>query len=196
MADAPTKKPGAPVPRRARLQVDDTSFTRNMRYEFADAEGFLDIVISARIEGRDFFGLLIACRKHDDRYFRKGPYRLDDVLAVAIGQAEIEHDQCRRAHRRKALGRCHGFRGLHLEIRCFQRRAQEALNLRFVVDDEDSRFHLASPARGSRTTKRVPRRRMAGLSALIVPPMAVIRPRAMARPSPVPAGRPSPLARR
>ncbi len=32
-------QPMTPPPRRARAPVDDTSFTRNMRYEFADAEG-------------------------------------------------------------------------------------------------------------------------------------------------------------
>jgi hypothetical protein len=36
MADAPSSKSGG---RRGRSPVDDTSFTRNMRYEFADAEG-------------------------------------------------------------------------------------------------------------------------------------------------------------
>lgn len=39
MADSRMRQPMTPPPRRTRAPVDDTSFTRNMRYEFADAEG-------------------------------------------------------------------------------------------------------------------------------------------------------------
>ena len=77
--------------------------------------------------------------------------------------------------------------------------AEEPLDLRFVVDDEDAKaLHGAGRismavgwAPGSRMTICVPRRRTAGLCATIVPPMASIRPRQIDRPRPVPGLRPS-----
>ena len=121
------------------------------------------------------------------------------ILAVAVGQAKIENDKIGRAGRglaqslRARLGR------QNLIARGGQCDAEEPLDLRFVVDDEDAKaLHGAGRismavgwAPGSRMTIRVPRRRTAGLCATIVPPMASIRPRQIDRPRPVPGLRPS-----
>ena len=117
-------------------------------------------------------------------------------LPVTIGQAEIEHDEIGRAGGGEAPSLGSGGGGFDIEAGSNERGPEEALDLRLVVDDQNARQHQETGASGRRRAMRVPRLRMAGLVALMVPPMAVIRPRAMARPSPVPAGRPSPLARR
>ena len=60
--------------------------------------------------------------------------------------------------------------------RRLQRRVEEAQDLRLVVDDEDARAgHVGARARGAgRSTSRAPRRRAAGLSAQMRPPIASI----------------------
>lgn len=167
--------------------------------QFADAEGLFDIVIGTQVERCDLFDFLVPGGKHDDGDGRKGSHGRDDGLAVTIGQTEVQHDEGRSAGRGKALGLGGSASGFDLEAGGGQRRPEEALNLRLVIDNQDTRQHqdgFPGSACGRRMVIRVPRLRVAGLVALMVPPMAVIRPRAMERPRPVPAGRPSPLARR
>ena len=168
------------------------------RHQFADAEGLFDIVVGAEIERLDLLRLAVARRENDDRHFRKLPDVAQNVLAVAVGQTEVEHDHVRRlAHRRPQR--------IRRRLRCNrlvacgrQRDFQEALDLRLVVDDENAlsahgslRGFVGASAAGRRTTMRVPRRRTAGLCAAIVPPMASTSPLQIDRPSPVPALRPS-----
>src|SRR5260370_1058105 len=142
---------------------------------------------------------MITRREDDDR--RRGELaRLDeDLPAIDVGEAEIEHDDVGRriGDEAQSLAPCPGVQ--HLVAGRLQRRAQETHDLRLVVDDEDAeRRHARSCAsagaatRGNWMTMRVPRRRTAGLSAWIWPPIASMRPLQIDRPRPVPALPPSP----
>ena len=119
------------------------------------------------------------------------PHLADHVLAVAVGQAEVEHHDVGRL-RGDAL---HAPRRavpalVHLVVVGFQRRLEEALDGRLVVDDEDTRRCrvMAPPPRaGNAASTRVPRPSATGLSASIVPPCASTMPLAMASPRPVPS---------
>ena len=66
------------------------------RQQLADAERLVDIIIRAEVESRDFFRFAIARGQHDDRDV--GPFAdaSDHVLAVAVRQAEVEHDDVGR----------------------------------------------------------------------------------------------------
>ncbi len=172
------------------------------RRQFADAERLLDIVVGAEIERLDLLRLPIARRENDHRRLRERPDVAQHLLAVPIGQAEIEHDEIGRAGDRHAHGLRAGFGRDDLVARGGERDMQEPLDLRLVVDDENAAGarvgHAAAftamadgSAAGRRTTMRVPLRRTAGLCATIVPPIDSIRPRQIERPSPVPGLRPS-----
>ena len=65
------------------------------RGQFADAERLLDIIVGAEIERLDLLRLAIARGEHDHRRRRELADVAQDVLAVAIGQAEVEDDRDR-----------------------------------------------------------------------------------------------------
>ena len=153
------------------------------RRQFAHAEGFFDIVVRAEVERLDLLGFAIAGGENDHRRLRKRPDVAQHVLAVTVGQAEVQNDEVRRAGDGHAQGLGARLRRDHVVARRRQGDMQQALNLRLVVDDEDpiasDRTHgagfkatAAGSAAGRRMTIRVPLRRTAGLCAAIEPPMA------------------------
>ena len=165
------------------------------RGEFADPEGFFDIIISTKVKRRDLLALAVAGREDDDRDVRPASEAGDYLLAIHIRQAEIEDDEIRRLGG-YGLQRFRARAGFDdLIARSRQRGFQKTLDLRLVIDDQDARLvHVISPLASlpeNRMTIRVPRFFSAGLSAWILPPMASTKPRAMDRPSPVPGARPS-----
>ena len=61
--------------------------------QFADAKGFGQVVVGPDVERLDLVLLVRACREDEDRHVRPSAQVADEVDAVAVGQAEIEHDQ-------------------------------------------------------------------------------------------------------
>ena len=169
------------------------------RGQFANPERLLDIIVGAEIERLDLLRLAIARGEHDHRRRRELADVAQHLLAVAVGQAEVEDDEIGRAGRRQPQGLSAGLGRLHLKTGGGERDGEKPLNLRLIVDHQNARAcHAAGLdaigvgwATGSRTTNRVPRLRTAGLCATIVPPMASTRRREIERPRPVPALRPS-----
>ena len=66
------------------------------RHQLADAERLVDEIVGAEIERLDLLGFAVARRQHDDRHVRPFAHAPDHVLAVAVRQPEIEHDDVGR----------------------------------------------------------------------------------------------------
>lgn len=129
--------------------------------------------------------------------FRESAALRDDILAIHVRKSKIEQDDVWRT---SSDGAQSGF-----SVRCRQnlkaadrqRRTQVAQDFRLVIDSKDARTAHPAAARagdtaaGKRSTMRVPRLRIAGLCATMVPSIASTRPRQIERPRPVPALRPS-----
>src|ERR1700674_271544 len=164
------------------------------RHQFADTERLVDVVVGAEVERVDLFHLAIARREDDDRHVRPFAHPPDHVLAVAVGQPEIEHDDIRHL-RGDPFGRLgDGAGGRHLVVVGDERGLEKAQDRRLVVDDENADLagHERDSMCGKTSTIRVPRPCATGLSAVIAPTWASMMPLAMARPRPVPSP-PSPL---
>src|SRR5208337_678449 len=168
------------------------------RCQFADPEWLLDVIVGAEIERFDFLRLAVPRGENDHRRLRELADFAQDVLAVAVRQPEIEHDEIGRAGRGLTKSLRARLRRQNLVAGGGQRDVQEPLDLRLVVDHENAiALHRSvlsiavGSAPGRRMTMRVPLLRTAGLWATIVPPIASIRPRQIDRPSPVPGLRPS-----
>ena len=107
--------------------------------KLADAEGLVHIVVGAKIEGGDLFGLAVTSREHDDRYFRPGreppgsppchPCREGQGRGSPESGAVVAIILTRRSA---------GFGARHLVAASRETRLQETLDLRLVVDDEDA----------------------------------------------------------
>ena len=171
------------------------------RGQFADPERLLDVVVGAEIERFDLLRLAVPRGENDHRRLRELADFAQDILAVAVRQPEIEHDEIGRPGRGVAKSLRARLRRQDLIAGGRQGDVQKALDLRFVVDHENATaLHCAAlvsagvgSAPGRRMTMRVPLLRTAGLWATIVPPMASMSPRQIDRPSPVPGLRPSAL---
>jgi hypothetical protein len=61
--------------------------------EFVDTEGFGDVVVGAGIEGGDLSGAVAASGEDHDRDRGPGAQLADDLDAIEVGEAQIEHDQ-------------------------------------------------------------------------------------------------------
>ena len=61
--------------------------------EFVDAERFGDVVVGAGVERVDLVAAVRPAGQHDDRDGCPGAQLADDLDAVDVGQAEVEHDQ-------------------------------------------------------------------------------------------------------
>ena len=108
--------------------------------EFAAAEGFGEIVISAGIEGRDFFGLAVTHRKDEDRQLAPLPQAAKHLEPAHVREAEVEDDDLRWLRRDFIQAKCAGLGFAHTVTGRFQRETQESADLNFVVDDEDVGF--------------------------------------------------------
>ena len=139
------------------------------RHQLADVERLVDVVVGAEIERLDLLGFALARRQHDDRHIGPFARAADHVLAVAVGQAEIEqHDVGRFGG--DALDRLGDGAGAgHLVVVRLQRGLEKAQDRRLVVDHQhaDPCAHAGAPLRGKVSVKRVPRPLATGLSALI-----------------------------
>ena len=137
------------------------------RHQLADVERLVDVIVGAEIERLDLLGLALARRQHDDR--QVGPFAraADHVLAVAVGQAEIEQHDIGRfgGDALDAFGDRAGAR--HLVVVGFERRLEKAQDRRLVVDHQHAGFgaHAGAPSRGNVIVMRVPRPFATGLSA-------------------------------
>ena len=85
------------------------------RRQFADAERLLDIIVGAEIERLDFLRLAIARGEHDHRRRRELADVAQNVLAVAVRQAEVENDEIGRAGGRQPQSLSAGLGRLHLK---------------------------------------------------------------------------------
>ena len=109
------------------------------RQQFADGERLFDIIVGAEIERGDLLGLAVARRQDEDRRGSEFARLGQHVLAVHVGQAEIEHDDIGRRIGDQPQRLAPGGGVQHLIARRLQRRAQEAQDLRLVVDDKHAK---------------------------------------------------------
>src|SRR5262249_60916271 len=140
------------------------------------------------IERFNLFGFPLTRRQDDNGKVGPFPRPPDDVLAVAIRQAQIEQDDIRRlgGDPFNALGDRSG--ACHFIVIGLKRRLEEAEDRNLIINDQhaNSCAHAGVSSRGNVMTKRAPRPFWTGLSPMIAPPWASMMPFAMARPSPVP----------
>jgi len=109
------------------------------REQFADAERLVDVVVRPTVESRDLVGLAVAGGDHDHRDLAEAAQPGQHVLAIDVGQPEIEQHEVRRAprdppQRLGAVGRA-----IILEPGDFQGRAQEAVDGLLVIHHQDTR---------------------------------------------------------
>ena len=178
--------------------------------QLADAERLGDVVVGAGVERRDLVRLLAARREHDDRH--GGPFAQppDHLEAVEVGQAEVQDDDVGLSR----LGFAEPLRArrrLEQSIAVARERgAQEAPDLRLVLDEDDDgllaeggAFRLAGggpagaslhPSAGGASGGASPIGSVkwktapppARGSAQIFPPWVSMMAREIARPSPTP----------
>ena len=72
--------------------------------QFVDAERLGDIIVRATIQRFDLHVLRVARRQHDDGGLAPFPDVADQVQAVAVGKAKIEHDDVVGRNRQGAFG--------------------------------------------------------------------------------------------
>ena len=109
------------------------------RQQLADIERLVDVVIGAEVKRLDLFYFALARRQDDDRQIRPFARAPDDVLSIAIGQAEIEQDNVGRLGRNALDAVGNRARAGHLVIVCFQRRLEKAQDCRLVIDDQNAK---------------------------------------------------------
>lgn len=118
------------------------------RSQFANAERLGQIVVGTDIERLDFILFVRTCREHENRHLRPATQMADEVDAVAIGQAEIEHHQSglllarfnQPLRRRCRLKNSAAF--------FFECRAYKTADQFFVLDDNDGRRMLVDSLAG------------------------------------------------
>ena len=158
------------------------------REQLVDTERLRHVVVRPRVQGRDLLPLLAHRGEDDHRRLAPRPELTADVGAAPVGKHEIEdHRRGWMGGRRRERARG-GVRGVNLESRTAQSRAERPQDLRLVVDDEDPLLHAGSSAgtstTGSASANVAP---CPGFdSAQRRPPFAAAKPRAIARPRPAP----------
>ncbi len=109
------------------------------RQQLFDAKRLGQIIIRALVQGQHLVAFAVAHRQHNDR--RLGP--LAQLFAhgepIHIRQAQVEDDHVRRLGRRQGQALVAPAGDSHLELPGGQDRAQGALDLRLIVDDQDVR---------------------------------------------------------
>ncbi len=112
------------------------------RQKLRCAERLDDIVIRTPLERREPLGLGGACRQHDDRHRRPGANSADDVEAVAVGEAEIDHHDIRPVLPRVLLAARGGVGDHDPEAIRLEQHAQNVLNRLVVLEDQDEVHRL------------------------------------------------------
>src|SRR5258707_672587 len=163
--------------------------------EFIHAERLRHIVVGSEIKCVDLDGLIAAARQNHDRYpFVARADRPQRVEALDVRQSEIENNQIRLLRQqlqgRLAVGSLQNFIALG-----GQPHAQELADRSLIIDNQNlgrSSIHAAVSSRwdgagtGSLIVNTAPVRSVR-FAAEIVPCMASMKPREIARPRPVPA---------
>ena len=111
--------------------------------QLGHAEGLGHVVVGPGVQRRHLLRLGLAHREHQHRHRRPLAQRPHHGLAVAIRQPEVEHHQLRPlgGGQRQAGGAVGGLQhGIAVGL---QRDAQEAADLRLVVDHQDACQHIA-----------------------------------------------------
>src|SRR5687768_887251 len=162
------------------------------REQLADAEWLGDVVVGAGVERLDLRALLDARREHHDRHRRPLADAADHLDAVEVRQAEVDDREVGLVHagvERAAppVGRLHDAVALGAE-----RRAQEAPDMRLVLDHQNGCIHRASTStgisggvsKGKANLKAVPT--PGSRSAQMRPPWSAMIARQIASPRPTP----------
>ena len=108
------------------------------RHELLDAEGLRDVVV-AHAEALDLvLGRVTGGQEDDGHLLALVAQAAADLVAVEVGQHDVEHDEMRpeRAHLLERLGA--GARHPDLIALEGQRGGQQVGDVRLVVDDEDA----------------------------------------------------------
>jgi hypothetical protein len=105
-------------------------------------------VVGTRVEDLDDIGLVVAGRRHDHRHRADRPQHPQQLTAVQIGQAQVEHDQI------GALGQ-RGLQAVHRRVRggdgvpALPQRAQQRRPDRRIVLDEQQVGHPRTVSAGT-----------------------------------------------
>ena len=117
--------------------LDATQKRSDAGFELGAGIGLDDVLVGTRVEEADNVGLVVAGRGHDDRHVRDRTDHPHQVLAVDIGQTEVEYDQIRSVvdDRLQARHR-HRLRSHHMTGRR-QCPDREVADLVVVLDHQD-----------------------------------------------------------
>ena len=148
------------------------------------------VVVGAGVERAHLVPFRAARREHQDRDARGLPHLAAHLDAVDIRQAQIQHDEIGAVALHRRQRRTAGAGGHDLIPARPQQRSHGGDDVLFVVDDEDARRHgycatvTARVGPGTTSVNLAPA--PGTFSAQTRPPTAVINPRAIDSPIPVP----------
>ena len=152
--------------------------------ELVHAERLGDVVVGAGVERGDLVALGAAGGEDDDRHGGPAPQAADDLDAAHSGEAEVEDDGVGMVLGGEPERVLAGGGGVGLVAAGAQVGGEGPEDGRLVVDDEHRGVMVRA---SSSTTIVVP---PPGVSSTVrSPPMARVKPRATASPSPTPAPR-------
>jgi hypothetical protein len=113
--------------------------------QFLDAEGLGDVVVGASVEGLDLALLVLANRQNDDRSLMTGADGAADFDAAHFGHHEVGDDEVGNPVVEDAQAFFGVIGGAHVEALCGECGAEDAGDLRLIVDDEDAVGHRSVP---------------------------------------------------
>jgi hypothetical protein len=135
------------------------------RHQFARAEGLDEVVVGARIQRLDLAGLGAARRQHDHGHRRPLAQVADQVHAVAVGQAQVQHHQVGAARAGLDQAALQGGGLVHLVALGLQGEPHEAADVGLVFDDQD----LGGVGHGETFARRAAVRAPSGGRAVLIP---------------------------
>ena len=110
------------------------------RQKLGGAEGLCDVIVCPHVEQRNLGRFFRACREHDDRCRIRYANLADEILAVTVGESEVEQDKIGHVggiHHpcfRTAAGED------DLIVVCFEKRRNKGSDVFFVLHKENFVF--------------------------------------------------------
>ena len=113
------------------------------RQQLASAEGFGDVVVRAKVQRFDLVRLGGAGRQHDDGRHEFLAHIVDELAAVAVGQAQVQDDEVGQVGGEDGFAQLTGGGHIGLVAVGVQQGIDEAADGGFVFNDEDLEFVVA-----------------------------------------------------